>query len=404
MKVIQINALYGSKSTGTIMRNIQECSQKNGIEGYVAYSYADRQFDNINNGYQIGNKLTAKLHATLSRIGGKQAYYSYFTTKRFLRYLDKIKPDIVHLHNLHNNYIKLNMLLDYLAQKDIITVITMHDCWYFTGGCTHYTSTGCNKWLSGCGDCPWPKSESKAYIYDASKLIYDDRNKYLNAIPHLVMVGCSKWIALECGRSFLRGRDIRYIHNGFDLNVFHPRTSNLRKELGIVDKYVILGPAIKWLLPINKKTFDYFTANMPKDTILVLFGCPRHFDNLPGNVLQYGYTTSPERMAELYSMADIMVNCSREDTLSSLNLESQACGTPVVTYDATGSEETVNGICGYAVQTGNYKMLLDYVLKIRNIGKFKLESQCISWIAANFEKNRSYQKYIELYKELYYKK
>lgn len=400
MKVLQINALFGNKSTGTIMRHIQDCCFNNGINGFVSFSYADRPIEEIRNAYQIGNKFFAKIHAALSRIGGKQAYFSYFSTLIFLRYLERIKPDIVHLHNLHNNYIHLNLLLRYLAEKDIVTIVTMHDCWYFTGGCTHYTNIGCDKWLKKCGKCPLPKSESAAFIYDASSSILQDREKYLNAIPRLTMVGCSEWIANECRKSVLKNRDIRFIHNGFDLKIFHPRESSLRKDLNLENKFVILAPAIKWLLPINKDTFDYFSNNIPSDTVLVLFGCPKINDRLPQNVVQIGYTKSAIKMAELYSMADVMVNCSREDTLSSLNLESQACGTPVVTYDATGSKETVDDICGFAVETGNHVKLFERVLEIKKFGKQTYISNCISWVAENFEMNASYKKYIDLYIEL----
>lgn len=401
MKVLQINALYGSKSTGTIMRHIQDCCFENSIDGFVSFSYADRPLSQIKNAYKIGNKITAYMHAALTRIGGKQGYFSRITTKLFLRYLDEVKPDIVHLHNLHNNYIHLNMLLDYLAKNDIITIVTMHDCWYFTGGCTHYTNIGCTKWLENCGHCPLPRHESKAYVFDASSSILKDRARYLNAIQRLTIVGCSEWIATECKRSILKNKDIRFIHNGFDLNIFYPRETKLREELGIADKYVILGPAIKWLLPINNETLNYFVDNMPSDTVLVLFGCSKHYDDLPSNIKQVGYITSPSKMAELYSMADILVNCSREDTLSSLNLECQACGTPVVTYEATGSKETVNGQCGYAITTGDYKLLFECVERVKNVGKKSLSKQCVSWISENFEMHDSYQKYIELYKELY---
>lgn len=400
MKVLQINALFGDKSTGTIMRHIQDCCFNYGIDGFVSFSYADRPINEIRNAYQIGNKFFAKTHAALSRIGGKQAYFSYLPTLIFLRYLDRVKPDLVHLHNLHNNYIHLNLLLSYLAEKDIVTIVTMHDCWYFTGGCTHYTNIGCDRWLKKCGNCPLPKSESAALIYDASSSILRDRDKYLNAIPRLTMVGCSEWIANECRKSVLKNRDIRVIHNGFDLNIFRPRESSLRKDLNLENKYVILAPAIKWLLPINKETFDYFKNNIPSDTVLVLFGCSKINDGLPQNVVQIGYTKSAIQMAELYSMADVMVNCSREDTLSSLNLEAQACGTPVVTYEATGSKETVNSICGFAVETGNYVKLFDKVLEIKKSGKQAYTSNCISWVAENFEMNSSYKQYIELYKEL----
>ena len=398
MKVVQINAIYGSKSTGTIVREIQSCCEANGIEGYVAYSIADRPDTDVPRGYRIGNPLTAKWHAFFSRVIGKQAYANRFSTWQFLKWLDKVNPDVVHLHNLHNNYIHLNMLLRYLAKRNIATVVTMHDCWYYTGGCTHYSSVECSRWKTGCGQCMiWRRIPS--YFFDRTQSVLIDRKKYLSAIPRLTMVGASEWIANEMKQSLLRDLNITFIHNGFDLDVFTPTLSSKRKELGIENKFVILGPASKWLLPINKTTLDHFISRMSEDTVLVLFGCTDTNDTLPSKVLQIGYTKNPKEMAELYSMADVLVNCSREDTLSSLNLECQACGTPVVTYEATGSRETVNGQCSFAVSTGDYEALWEKTMEVKAKERAEYSERCKAWVSDNFEKDENYKKYIHLYRQ-----
>lgn len=394
MKVLQINAVYGHGSTGVITKAIQQCCLDSGIDAYVAFS--KEQGVPNDHTYEIGSTLGHKIHAFLRRVSGKQAYFSHCSTKGLLRFIDELQPDIVHLHNLHSNYIHLNMLLRYLAEKDIATVITMHDCWYFTGGCMHYASVDCQRWQTGCGNCPVRKSLSSCF-FDCTASVLKDREKYLNAIPRLTLVGASEWIANEARKSVLKEKDICSIHNGFDLTVFKPTQSDRRKQLGIDERFVILGPANKWLLPINRPTLDYFIKNMKVDMVLVLFGNPNKNDSLPKQVIQLGYTSSRLEMAELYSMADIFVNCSREDTLSSLNLECQACGTPVVTYEATGSKETVDGKCGFAVSTGDYEGLWDKMLEIKENREKNYSSQCIEWVSSHFEMKRNYERYIELY-------
>ena len=399
MKVLLMNAVYGHGSTGVITRDIEQLCESSGIECYVVSP--DPKVRGAKRGFQIGGTFDHKLHATLSRINGKQAYFSRLATKRLLAYMDEVKPDVVHLHNLHSNYIHLNMLLQYLAKKDIRTVVTLHDCWFYTGGCFHYTAAGCMRWLEGCGNCPKKKQDTPAYLYDASTEIQNDRLRYFSAIPRLTFVGASKWVASELSKSRLKkcGK-ITYIHNGFNLQVFTHRASDLRQRLNLADKFVVLGPASKWLQPINRETFEYFVKHLPEDCTLLLFGSNEKLDNLPDNVKLYGYTHNREELAELYSMADVMVNCSREDTLSSLNLEAQSCGTPVVTYDATGSEETVDGVCGFAVRTGDYKQLYESVLSVRAKSKKYFSEQCRGFIAENFEKKTNYQKYIKLYRQL----
>lgn len=400
MRIVQINAIHGSLSTGVIMADIQRRCIDNGIDAYVAYSLLSIPEKMVVNGIRIGNAFDEKMHALLSRVCGKQGYFSTLSTIRFIRQLDTIKPDIVHLHNLHNNYINLNLLLRHLAKHDIATVITMHDCWYFTGGCYHYTDVGCHRWQSGCGHCPKRFQDIPAYLCNSSARILKDREKFLNAIPRLYIVGCSKWVAEEARKSVLRNCNIRYIYNGFDLDVFKPSPSVIAKRLGIEGKFILLGPASKWLSEVNQETLRYFVKALPSECVLVLFGAKNTYQTVAKNVILYGYTHSREEMAQLYSMADVMVNCSREDTLSSLNLEAQACGTPVVTYEATGSKETVDGECGFAVKTGNAKRLFEYVELVKNNTKAYYSAACRTWIENNFNKELNYQLYIDLYKEI----
>lgn len=399
MKILQINAVYGQGSTGTIVRDIEYLCERSGIECYVASP--DSRVRKAKRSYLIGNMFDHKLHAVLARINGKQAYFSHISTRNLLRWMGEIKPDIVHLHNLHSNYIHLNMLLDYLAKTDIRTIITFHDCWYFTGGCFHFVSTGCTKWQVSCGKCPRKKQDTTSYFLDCSSRILADRRRYLNAIPRLNIIGVSEWVANECRKSVLSGCKIDYIHNGFNLDIFKPTPSNLRQQYELEGKYVLLAPASKWYATVNKTTFDYFVSCMQDDMVLVLFGCTNFRNDLPSNVKEIGYIRNPKEMAALYSMADIFVNCTREDTLPGVNLECQATGTPVVTYDATGCKETVDGLCGKAVSVGDYEQLFKAVLEIRKIGKQELTEKCVKWIRKNFELGDSYQKYINLFKVLF---
>lgn len=398
MKVLQINAVYGYTSTGVITKDIQQCCLDNDIDAYVAFSKG-HGIPNDHT-YEIGNILDCKVHALLSRIAGKQAYFSHCTTKKLLKYIDSLHPDIVHLHNLHNNYINLNMILNYLAKKDVKTIITFHDCWYFTGGCFHYTSVDCKRWQIGCGNCPKQKIDTPALLWDASKSILKNRIKNLSAIKNITIVGASEWVASECKKSMLGIKNVTFIHNGFDLSIFKPSPSDFKQKLGIEGKFVILGPASKWLLPINKPTLDFFISHMDDNSILLLFGGNGIESISSFNVKMYGFTHNRKELAQLYSMADVMVNVSREDTLSSLNLECQACGTPVVTYDATGNKETVDGQCGFAVETGDFESLFEMVLRIKHADKESLKTACVDRITHNFEKQNNYLKYIKLYKSI----
>ena len=398
MKVLQINALYGHGSTGVIVRDIEQLCWQNGIECYVVSP--DSKVREAKRGYIIGNVLDYKLHALLCRIHGKQAYFSHIPTMKLCHYIDQIKPDVVHLHNLHSNYIHLNFLLKHLAKKGIKTVVTLHDCWFFTGGCFHYTSARCDKWREGCGGCPKRFIDTPAYLGDLSSQILQDRIKHFNIFKDLTIVGVSDWISNEVKNSRIKANSVLTIHNGVDLSVFRPMEPPFKTRFGIEGKFVILCPASKWFQNINKETLDYFIEKMSSDMVLLLFGCSEKKEGFPKNVIQLEFTRNRKELAVLYSSADVLVNCSREDTLSTINLEAQACGTPVVTYEATGSAETVDGKCGYAIETGNFDLLFKGAMKIKEKGKDYFKDSCRSFIQTNFNKEKRYEDYIDLFNKL----
>ena len=398
MKVLQINAVYGQGSTGTIVRDIEKMCEESGIECYVASP--DKKVLKAKHGYVIGNTLDHKIHALLSRIHGKQAYYSHIPTRNLIRWIDEIKPEIVHLHNLHSNYIHLNMLLHYLAEKDIKTIVTLHDCWFLTGGCFHYTAAGGDKWLTNCKNCPKKKEDTPAFFSKQSAKILADRKKFLLAIPHLYITGVSQWMANEALKTFLKDTPNYVITNGIDMEVFKPTPSDFRKRLGLEDKYIILGPASKWLLSVNKQVMAEFSSIMQPDEVLLLFGVTNAIDNLPDNIITYGYTKNREELAQLYTMVDVFANVTREDSLSLINVEAQACGTPVVTFNQTGPKETVDDINSFNVPVGDVHKLYEAVQKVRKQTTEDTVTQCVQFVHEKYEVYNTYKKYIELYKSI----
>ncbi len=401
MKIMHINATYNVGSTGVIVNDLHTLSSENGIDSYVSYSSSDKTADEIKNGYIIGNKLSKKLHALFCRIGGKQAYFSKRATKKLIRHIKTVNPDVVHLHNLHSNYIHLNNLLEYLAKENVNTVITLHDCWFYTGGCFHYTADKCSKWLNSCGDCPKRLKDTPAYFKDNSAKILADRKKYLGAIKNLTVVGVSQWIADEAERTFFKDKKVCTIYNGVDTDFFTPTSSDFREKYGLQNKFVILGAANKWLSPINAETLKMVTEKLSDDCVLVIIGCTeKQKSGLPDNVLPLGYISDRDELRKMYSMADVFANCTREESLSLINVEAQSCGTPVVTYRNTGAQETVDNKCGFSVESGNAEEFLNTILKVKELEKEILSDDCRDWVKTKFQREENYNKYINLYKKL----
>lgn len=392
MKVLQINATYGYLSTGLIVKDIGQVIKDNGDEAFFAYQTTNEK---VENGYCVGNKLDWKIHAVLARLLGRQAYHSKGATRNFLKYLDEINPDVVHLHNLHSNYINLNMLLDYLAKKDIATVITMHDCWYFTGKCFHYIDVGCDRFTNGCGNCPKQKAPQSSFFFDRSADVVKDREKYLTAIPRLKIVGCSQWICNEAKKGFLQGADISAVWNGLNTEIFKPRDkAQLKKQNDCENKFVIMGMANKWLLPANKTLLERTLEEIKDNEILMIVGCKdEHKEELKkfgDKVKAIGFITDREKLAEYYSMADVFVNPTHADTLPTVNMESICCGTPVVTYDVCGSSELILDGCGEVVPENDVEGIISAFRKITG-------EDCAAIGANAFDRKNSYKKYLDIY-------
>ena len=397
MRIVQINAVYGFGSTGVIVKDILSACRKEGIDCVAAYSQSKGE---VKSGYHLGNAFSNRLHAILSRISGKQGYFSCFSTWRFLRFLDNYRPDILHLHNLHGCYINVPMLLKYAAKKKIAVVVSLHDCWFYTGGCSHYTSVGCNKWLQKCGNCPRRYEEFPALLYDGSSAQLHDRKKLFGAIKNLTAVGVSQWIVDEAQKTVFKNAKCVAIHNGIDTEFFHPTESDFRKQHDLEGKFVILAPANKWFLDVNRETLDYFASHLTDDMRMVFIGNGVDESRLTDKMINIGFVSSRVEIREIYSACDMMANCTREESLSLLNVEVQACGTPVVTYSNTGVKETVDDLCGFAVENGNSGAMWHKVILIKSKTKKFYSASCIELIKREFDKEDNYKRIIELYNSL----
>ena len=396
MKVLQINAVYGFKSTGVIVKDIGDTLMKNGDEAYFAYQTAN---ETPQNGYLVGGKLDWKFHALHARLFGKQAYASKRATKKLCKWIDEIQPGVVHFHNLHSNYINLNLLCDYLAKKNIPTVITMHDCWYFTGKCSHYAPIKCDKWQTTCGNCPLNKKEQPSFLFDNTAKVLQDRTAHLLKLPSLTLVGCSEWIANEARTSKLQSANIQVVYNGVDTEIFAPHGSDIREEFGLNDSFVILGMADKWYAQQNREIVEKLIVAQDEKTKIVIVGCKeeqKEYFSTFANVVCIGYVTDRKRLADIYAAADVFVNLTRADTLPTVNMESICCGTPVITFDCCGSPELVDADCGFVVAEGNVNDLLACIERIKsNPLHFDVQKQ-----QQKFNKNECYKKYLEIYKSI----
>ncbi len=392
MKILQINAIYGGGSTGRTAKELDEALKQAGHESFIAVSEPD---PNNNNIYVIGNKLDHKIHSLLSRLFGLQGYFSFGATKRLIKYIDTIKPDIVHLRNLHANYVHVPLLLKYLAKKDIATVVTLHDCFFFTGKCTHYTTQGCYKWQSGCHNCPKLKADNKSWFFDRTKKLWNDKKKLFESIPRLAVVGVSDWITNEAKRSFLKSaKTIKTIYNWIDLSVFYPREAK-------TTEFTVLFISAGWT-PDSQKFKDVLDlSELLKGKVRILLaGNVDSSIKLPKNITSLGYIKNTNDLAHLYSQIDVYVHLSTEDTFGKVVAEAMACGTPAIVYNSTALPELVANGCGYVVPAGDISQIHTAIIEIMKNGKEAFNSACLKNVTKNFSKEENINEYIELYENL----
>lgn len=398
MKVLQISTVFGFRSTGKLCAGIADYLNNNGDEGYVAYSYG-LPYDK---GYKISTTFDVRLHSLLSRIFGLQAYYSKKQTRKLLRYIDGINPDVVHLGNLHSNFINLKMILSYLSQKDIPTVFTQHDCWGFTGKCGHFTVDNCYKWKTGCGKCPRLKKDNKSWFFDRTAKMYKDKKEWFGSIPRLAVVGVSDWITNEAKLSLLSSATIfRRIYNWIDLDIFKPvNTDTLRKRLGLQDAFVILGVASCWTDAKGLSSFIELAKALPDGMRIIMVGRMKPNVELPNAIIHIKETHDVQEMVEYYSMADVFVHLSPEESFGMVTAEALACGTPAIVINSTANPELVGDGCGYISNTSNADEIMKYVQNIREAGKSSFSKNCRDYSTRNFNMNDRVQDYINVYKEI----
>ena len=397
MKVLQINAVYGFKSTGEIVKDIGNALKVSGGTPYFAYQSCKQKPEN---GYQVGNKFDWKWHALYTRIFGKQAYASKVATKKLLRWIDENSPDVVHLHNLHSNYINLNMLLNYLAKKDVATVISLHDCWYFTGKCFHFIDVGCEGFTKGCGGCPKKKESPRSLFCDTSHAVLKDKQKYLSKIPRLSIVASSKWVGGEAQKGIFKNFDMPLIYNGVNVDIFKPNDKNVLKEKYGEDCYFVLGMANKWLLPENKQVLEEVVKLLNDKFKLVLIGCTdsqiKDLQEKTSNIIPVGFIKDRKELAYYYSSANVFVNVTHADTLPTVNMESICCGTPVITYDSCGSPELVLDGCGKIVRENDIEGIIDLIKSKPG----KIDNESLLSARQKYDSNECYKKYLQVYSNL----
>ncbi len=389
MKILQINSVCGFGSTGRITTEIQQKLKEKGHQSLIVYGRNNAPKDS--DSYRINSSLEFSVHVLNTLLFDKHALASNDATYKLIRKIQEYSPDIIHLHNLHGFYLNIEILFEYLSRIDTKIVWTLHDCWAFTGHCAYYDYVGCEKWKTGCYDCPQKKEYPPSFYLDRSKQNYALKKNLFTQLKNLEIIVPSKWLASQVEQSFLSKYPIKVIYNGIDLNVFKPIKSNFRLQNNIgLDKKIILGVASIWEKRKGIDTFVELSKILPDEFQIVLVGVNhRQQKQLPENIIVINRTNNTNELAEIYSAADIFVNPTLEETLGLTNLEAIACGTPVITYNSGGSPECLNKDTGVVIKKKDLSSLVSAIKSPSVFEKVEIENK--------FDKNYALDKYLECY-------
>ncbi len=408
MKVLHINTTANVGSTGRIAEQIGLAVMERGGENYIGYGIGVNKTSNTNNAkskvIRISSRTNYNYHRDLSKLTDMQGRFSTIATMLFIRKIKRIAPDIIHLHNLHGHYINYKILFKFLRKSNIPVVWTFHDCWPMTGHCVHFIYSNCDRWKSGCHDCPERKSYPKSLIFDRSRKNYIEKQAYFTSMKNLTIVPVSQWLGDIVKESYFKNNRIEVINNGIDTTTFAPiAESGLRELHGIpTNKKIVLGTATAW----NRQKGFYDVLKLydllPKEQYqIVLVGLrPHNMSQIPEGVIGLPRTESVAELAQWYSIADVFVNLSYAETFGLTTAEALASGTPAVVYNNTANPQLITPTTGRVVEDRDIEAAAHAIEELCAEDREMLRKCCREHAVKHFDKNKCFEQYIALYESL----
>ena len=398
MRILHINSVRNTGSTGRIVENIGLFLQDSGHDSIVAYGRKSPK-SNLSS-IKIERELEIYRHVFKTLMTDKHGFGSKNATRKLVKEIDNIKPDAIGLYNLHGYYINIEVLFDYLRTTQIPVLWTLFDCWAFTGHCSYFDDVACEKWKNHCHHCPKTGNYPRALV-DASEYNFRKKKELFKGLKNMELLTHSRWLAGLVKESFLGDYRINVTPSAIDLNTFKPTTSNLKQKYGLEDKKVVLGCASIWTNRKGYHDFIKLSKRISPEFHIVMIGLTqKEMKGLPHNILGLKRTESIQELAEWYTLAEAFVNPTSQDNFPTTNLEALACGTPVITYATGGSPEAIDENTGYVVEKGNVIGIVESIHCLENRDKMELSQACRARAELLFDKKTRYLDYLKIYERM----
>lgn len=390
--LLQINTNTGYNAPGRLVNAIDKTARNAGWCTHIAYG---RKLDSAKHHdfgrYNIGTRRGVCAHALMTRLTDRHGLYSRHSTRRLLEYIGSISPDIIHLHNLHGYYLHYPMLMDRLKTLGLPVVWTLHDNWALTGHCAYFDTAACDKWRTHCHRCPLTKDYPSSLFADASRNNHALKKKHFAGLDNLHLVTVSQWHKEIVSQSFLGHYPIHVIPNGIEL----PPPPGAKSPSPLV-----LAVASQW---DNRKGLDHIEAlrrRLPPEINMRVIGRTRR--PLSRGIEHIHRIDNPATLNNHYAQAWVMVNPSRAETLSMVNIEAQANGTPVAAYANGGMPQTLCPSQSTAVAPGDIGQLALAVMQLldRQAANDIDRDTLRSFVNSQFSATANITRYLQLYQGL----
>ena len=398
MKVLQMNCVYGNGSTGKIVYAIHRYLQKQGIDSYVIYGMGDKVAEN--NVFRTTNNFVRKLQSLQSRVTGYPYGGAQLGTRNALWYIEKVRPDIVHIHCINGYMVNIYRILEYLKEHKIPTVITNHAEFMYTGGCTHVVD--CKKWLTGCGNCKKIcKEHPISYFFDRTAKEWKLMQQAYSGFEKLYICNVSDWVRNHARKSpFFRDYPVETVFNGLNTETFSFKYDyKLAKQYNPNNQKLVIHVTPAFFSPIKGGNHVIEMAKrMPKVKFLIA-GSTKNDTDIPDNIIFVGRVDDQAVLAKFYSIADLCLLTSLRETFSMVTAESLCCGTPVVGFKAGGPESIALPDYSSFVEQGDDDAL---ERELRNMLEFHYDKKTISLTAhSTYNDMKMCKEYLRIYKYIH---
>ena len=350
MRYVQINAYSGGWADSIIFKKHRELVAA-GDESWVFWARGKHEQDD--HLQRIASYPEVCLDAALTRLDGRPGFHSKAITRRLLKKLDEIDPDVVHLHLLLGYYINVEMLFEWLAAHRCKVVWTLHDCWAFTGHCIYFTYAKCTQWRSGCAastSCPQKRTYPETLAGDSSvRWSYERKKRLFTMLPaeRVQLITPSQWLAGLVKQSFLGKYDVKVVHDTVNTDVFKPTPSDFRERQGLEGRFLVLGVAASWSERKGLPVFVQLAKELdPARFAVVVVGLSKkqikRVKAEAPSIVALPRTNSMRELAEIYTACDVLLNPSAEETFGMNVAETVACGTGAIVVEGSACAEVAD--------------------------------------------------------------